>query len=225
MEKYPLEFNKTLNARTKSDYAYETLKCAILSNTLKPGSHISISKVAKQLKISEIPVREAINKLCAQRLVTIETHVGAYVAHVSKQSIKHCLQLRELLEPWATGLIAGKLKKNTAKKLYDLNDEMTRALELEDYCSFGILNRKFHNIIYTVCPNKEVYRIIVELCELSDRCAEVFRYEPKRMKGSINEHIQIIKLLEAGDANGAAKTTLNHKRRSFTAFLKYMNAE
>jgi len=212
--------NTTYRAKTKTDYAYETLRSAILSNKLKPGTPLQVSEIAEHLGISDIPVREALNRLSAQRLVKIEPHVGAYVARPSRKEMEDCLQLRELLEPWATGLAAGHLDSGKISKLRRMLDEMESAFAEGDFLKFGSLNRDFHKEIYSACPNREAYRLIMNLWDLTERCITIFGLKPRRMEESISEHRVLLEALERGDGNTAANLTREHKKRSFAAYFE-----
>ncbi|RLA82489.1 MAG: GntR family transcriptional regulator, partial [Deltaproteobacteria bacterium] len=89
---------------TKSAAIYRFLKQDILNGRLRPGEKLVASKVAEAYGVSIIPVREALNRLRAEGLVTIIPHTGAYVTEIDLEDLKDLYPIRGVLEGFATRL-------------------------------------------------------------------------------------------------------------------------
>ena len=75
----------SMRHRTKQEFVYETLREAIMRCELGPGRRLVIDELARQLEVSAIPVREALQLLQSEGLVTNVPHVGATVSPVSRE--------------------------------------------------------------------------------------------------------------------------------------------
>jgi DNA-binding GntR family transcriptional regulator len=84
--------------RNKRQAVYSSLRTAILVEDLLPGSRLVIDELAKQLGVSQNPVREALQQLQADGLITFEPYVGATVTDVNADSAREIFDLLEAFE-------------------------------------------------------------------------------------------------------------------------------
>ena len=80
------------------DVVLNTLRQAILIGELKPGERLMEIHWANRLGVSRTPIREAINKLAQEGLVTITPRRGAEVAQITEKSMKDVLEVRRALD-------------------------------------------------------------------------------------------------------------------------------
>jgi DNA-binding GntR family transcriptional regulator len=83
---------------TKQQFVYTTLRESIIRCELGPGTRLVIDELARQFKVSIIPVREALRLLQSEGLVLSVAHVGATVAPISRASVVEVFTLLEGLE-------------------------------------------------------------------------------------------------------------------------------
>ena len=81
--------------RTKSELVYATLRSAIMRCDLEPGTRLIIDDISESLGVSHIPVREALNPLQSEGLVTVVPHSGATVAPVSPGDVVEIFSIME----------------------------------------------------------------------------------------------------------------------------------
>ena len=74
--------------RTKADIVYDELRERILSGQLRPGDRVPISRVARELGVSDIPAREGVKRLEADGLLEFATHKGAVVPKMGRHEIE-----------------------------------------------------------------------------------------------------------------------------------------
>src|ERR1700719_2327229 len=86
------------SSRSKRELVIETLRKAILDRELTPGTRLVIEDLAKQLGVSPIPVREALQQLSADGYVIIEPYLGARVAPIEAESVVEVFSLLETME-------------------------------------------------------------------------------------------------------------------------------
>jgi DNA-binding GntR family transcriptional regulator len=83
--------------KKKKDIVYNLIRSEIMNGLLAMGEHLVISNLATRLEVSTIPVREALQRLEAEGLVTITAHVGAKVTVVRLDQVAEVLAILESL--------------------------------------------------------------------------------------------------------------------------------
>lgn len=128
-----------------SDQIAQTLREAIVEGKLPTGELLRQDQIATQFRVSKIPVREALKRLEAERLVTFIPNRGAIVASLTPTEILQYIEIRALLEAHAAHL--------AASRITDENIEIARAAS-DAFDSDGPddlrsdSNRKFHMALY-----------------------------------------------------------------------------
>src|ERR1700679_673507 len=88
------------------DHAYAVLKQRILSCVLKPGERLVEKNLCTDLSISRTPLREALNRLSHEDLVSFQPHAGYRVAAISIEGFRNLIELRSIIEPQGAALAA-----------------------------------------------------------------------------------------------------------------------
>jgi DNA-binding GntR family transcriptional regulator len=91
-------------ARTVTSQVCEALRHQILSGQLREGATLRQEKIAAELGVSRNPVREAIQQLAAEGLLTLVSHKGAVVSRLSPDELRETYEMRAKLEGWLLGL-------------------------------------------------------------------------------------------------------------------------
>lgn len=211
--------NKEMNIMTKSEFVYNALKEEILSGEYRPNEKIVIRNVAERLNVSDIPVREALRKLEAEKLVVIVPHVGAIVNSISIKELEECVALRDVLEPFAARLAAENAKEEDIKTLTNLTVQMDKCVKEDNYKKYGRLNIEFHETIYRLSGNETLSLLIDELWRKTERLRAVFRNQPTRMKDSNEEHKRLVQALADGDGDKAEEVIRYQRSLSTKRYL------
>lgn len=103
---------KPILRETLTEKSYEAIKSAILHSEFLPGRVLSIEGLASKLATSQTPVREALVKLAAEGFVEQGSNKRLRVTRISEKDIRETYEVRRLLEPYATRLIASSLSAN-----------------------------------------------------------------------------------------------------------------
>src|ERR1700745_2256858 len=94
------------NVGNAAETAYAVLREAIVTNTLKPGTRLRADDLAGQLGGSKTPVREALRKLQAESLLTVQPGNVLTVKAIGEQELLEIYYTREALEGMAARLAA-----------------------------------------------------------------------------------------------------------------------
>jgi DNA-binding GntR family transcriptional regulator len=209
---------------TKADHVYETLREQILNGELRPGDRVPISRVARELGLSDIPTREAVKRLEADGLLTFTTHKGAVVAQMGRAEVEELFAIRSELEALALVTAARQITADELAELRRIVDEMAvaeREGRAEDY---GKLNREFHMCAYSAQPYERLRTMIESLWDSSDWCRRIFTAEAESVRTSLTEHEAIYDALARGDGQAAAVFLRAQKHRAATWLLNQIDA-
>jgi len=103
--------------RTTQELVVDFLRDAILSGRLRGGARLIQDKVAADLNVSRVPVREALLQLEAEGLVRMEAHRGASVVWLAPEEITEIFEIRELLVTGAIRLVVPTLSDAQISRL------------------------------------------------------------------------------------------------------------
>lgn len=207
---------------SKEDFVYETLRELILSGQLKPNESISQVDIAGKLGVSPIPVRAAMGRLVAEGLMTQKPHYSPQVSALSLQDLEEILTIRAHLEVLATKVTTPFIGPETAAELRLLLDEMSTAIEDRVPHRYGSLNKAFHLKIYEHCPYPLLQQMIKDLWDKADlyRSRSIFTLVLGLTDQSQREHEELLQLMQAGEAELAAKLLERHKARAQRLLLE-----
>jgi len=166
---------------SKTDYAYDILRRGILDGALKPGERLRLSRIAKDLDLSEMPVREALRLLQREGLVVMHLHRGAEVAKLSFQHAWNIEEVRLQLEARACLLAAAFHDDASCARLRSILTEMEAVPD--DPVSLARINRNFHTELMSLAPNAFMREHVQELWDRAWQLssASFFEFMPHRM--------------------------------------------
>jgi DNA-binding GntR family transcriptional regulator len=205
-------------AKTKTEIAYDYLLSAFISRQYAAEEHLNISQIASECNVSEIPVREALRQLEGDGYVRISPNQGAFAIGIDRNEVSQLIQVKGVLEGFASRLALDYLTKADIQELNRLNDEMRVAMEKLDRENYSRLNMRFHQAIELKCGNDVLLKNLGNLWKRWMITRQVFNSD-MRMKESFQEHIEIIRLIEIRDYETIESYVRNHKFRSVTYLL------
>jgi DNA-binding GntR family transcriptional regulator len=187
--------------------AYRHIKTRIMSADLPPGATVNEQAIAEVLGISRTPVREAIRKLEQEGLVMRYPNRGALVTQLSMKDVIEIWQLREILEPVACRLAAGRIDLTALAGIEKVIRELHEAGG-QDYESHHRSDLELHRLILDAAGNATL-RQVVEM--LNERIVQVrIVNSPSRFQKSVAEHLDIVTALRAGDGPAGAEAMRRH---------------
>lgn len=209
------------NRETLSERVYKSLKKSILNGDLKPGQKLSQDWVAKQMKVSRMPIREAIERLRTEGLVESIPYKESRVMNFTHRDIEEMYSVRSLLEAYSARLATRKIREKDLKELKKINKEMKEILNKNNYKELSICNRKFHLIICNRAGNRRLYKTIKNLWDSFPK--DFFWNFPERSKNSIIDHGKIINAIESKNEKLMEKTMVQHIKNTKRRIIKIIN--
>lgn len=197
--------------------AYGMILEAIDTGVYRPGDRLVESELAERFGVSRTPIREALQRLETQSMLTRDGR-SLIVASLDHNQMADLYVVRTELEGLAARLAARHATPEEIRVLRDMVDE-DRAL-IDDPELLSRANRRFHKQIHLASHN----RYLVKQLDLVHRSMALLATTSLAAEGrgveAIEEHDQIVAAIEAGDG-GAAHTALsNHISKAFVTRLK-----
>jgi DNA-binding GntR family transcriptional regulator len=169
-------------APNKQQMAYEFIKAGIEGGTFAPRQRLVIDSLARELSVSQVPVREAIRRLEAEGLVEFSANSGAVVAGADPQLWFQLMELLALMEGYATAMAATAITQRDIRKLREVNEGMRKALEQLDFHAWSEGNVTFHSIINARCANQS---LVEQMDGLKARVSAISRFLFPRSEAAI----------------------------------------
>lgn len=173
----------------------------IIGGRLAPGEKIVEARWAKQLKISQTSVREALNILSAEGFVQKESGRTAHVTQLSDEDVLHSYELRAVLESYAARIVAQK-QPDLAELDQSLAD-MRSAVDCNNVRGFYERDLQFHLLLAEKTGNKMLVRavklIILPLFAFVVIRVQGARTEQQQWIRSLEQHKRIIDALRTRD--------------------------
>jgi DNA-binding GntR family transcriptional regulator len=139
------------DTRNLVDHVYEHILEQIITGAVRYGDTISIKKVAGELGVSTMPVREALKRLELEQVVSIKPRSFCRVRHPSRKMIMEVYELREVLEEYAVTRTLGKVDARAIGKLRGIVERMHALHDAADAAAREKqaieLDREFHTEI------------------------------------------------------------------------------
>jgi DNA-binding GntR family transcriptional regulator len=140
-----------IDTRNLVDRVYEYILDQIITGAVRYGDTISIKKIAGELGVSTMPVREAVKRLEFEQVVSIKPRSFCRVRRPSRKTIREVYELREALEEFAVTKTLGKVGPEAIGRLRGIVERM-RWLHDEPDASMQEkkaieLDREFHSEI------------------------------------------------------------------------------
>lgn len=131
----------------------------ILEGDLEPGSRIVETRVARQLGMSQAPVREALRDLATLGFVEMEPYRGSRVRKPTKEELTEAIEVRAELEALAGRLAATRRTDRCLADLETLYTEMIEAADRGDAHDHAVKNTQFHARIVEAAHNHTLTKV------------------------------------------------------------------
>ncbi len=190
----------------------QVIRNKIIDNNLKPGQRIVETEIARELQVSQIPVREALCGLEEEGLIKSVKYTGSFVTEVNNWEMYHMHLLRSFIETSAIEITLLKLTKKDFGALHDIVDTMAVSQKnLADYSAMAALDIEFHRTIVG-WSNVETYnRIWTMLNGHVRRFINIVHPQIENKQAQVYEdHRLLLAVLEERDVEKAKKAIRSH---------------
>jgi len=187
----------------------EAVTAAIVERRLMPGTKLAEQKIADLFGVSRTVVRQALNQLSRDRLITLEPARGAHVAKPSVEEARQVFELRAMLEgAMVQRLCSSITDAQVAGLRAHLQDEQA-AVARTDVPGRTRLLADFHVVLARLLGNEVLAQLLADLLKRSSLIALMYQSSHSAAQ-SQDEHVRIVDAIERRDGKAAARLMAQH---------------
>jgi DNA-binding GntR family transcriptional regulator len=195
---------------TNAGILHKKLRDEIIAMKLVPGTPINEKDIAQEHGVSRTPVREAILRLADERLVEVIPKSGTYVARIPLSALPEALVVRRALEGVTVRSASRFATASQITGLYALIQRQQEAAELEDLDAFHKADEDYHAGIAAAGGYAGIWDLIQQVKVQVDRYRQLTLPQEGRMPRIIDEHLNVLRAIEAGEGEVAVQHMENH---------------
>jgi DNA-binding GntR family transcriptional regulator len=151
---------RSVDIQSTQDSVVKAIQGAIFSGELKLGQRIMEEELAATFQISRATVREALRRLEQVGLVQIKPRRGTFVTRLTLTEIERTCRLRAALEGLAARYASERLTERDWRAVKQVLNEMKAAAETRDLATFLKLDRRFHELIWTLADDDQLTYVL-----------------------------------------------------------------
>ncbi|HEY1723890.1 MAG TPA: GntR family transcriptional regulator [Steroidobacteraceae bacterium] len=203
-DRRPESARRRKSKATMQTLIYQELRRSLMTGALMPGAKVTLRSVSEQIGTSVMPVREAINRLIAERALEVVGDRQVIVPVMTAEKFSEIVHWRVQLESAAARAACRLVTPGIVAELEGINSRMIDAAQRDQRDTLLRYNYEFHFRIY----NTSASAIMLPMIESLWLQAGPFTYfsipSPKTLWNA-KHHKDILKALRSGDADTAAE--------------------
>ena len=197
----------SVSAESLTDQAYARLEELIATLKLKPGSAVSEAELSERLGIGRTPIREALQRLARERLVSILPRRGIIVSEINVNSQLRLLELRREVERLVARCAARRADGDERRRLRELALIFERSSRDSDDLVFIRADREFNELCVRCARNEFAASAMALTHALSRRFWYLHHRQAADMPKVARLHSAMARAIAAGDEVAAEKAT------------------
>jgi DNA-binding GntR family transcriptional regulator len=194
-------------AETMTEHAYRLIEEQIVTLRLKPGDILSEQMLSANLRIGRTPIREALQRLAREGLVTILPRKGILVSDLNPRNQLLLLEVRRELERLLSRAGAERATAEQRDKLVAVADGMDRAARTNDDIAFMRLDRGLNQLMIEAAHNDYAARSMKLLQGLSRRFWYMHYREAADLPLCARLHANQARAIAKGNGEAAARAS------------------
>jgi len=224
-QRMPIDLSKKEFDRKQpmSSQVYVLLRELILTGSIKPGELIDEKMIAGQLTISRTPVREAVKRLRDEHLVDVVAQSATRASQLEPDSIREAFLIRRALEKESAAQAAGSMTQQHADTLASIIEKHTRSISTRDFSNAIEIDDEFHAYVASISGLQRLWRTIEISKAQLDRCRHIMLPKFGEAEKTIEQHREILRALNTGDADKARAAMERHLNYAYEAAVTMLS--
>lgn len=207
---------------TETIYAY--LKNAIIQGKLKPGQRLQEKNFAELFHVSTTPVREAFQRLFAERYIIINARKDVVVARATREEIREFFEVVRALDALASKKAVRKLTDKDIVELKRMTNRLGQFYSRKKISDYVVQNLRIHYKIWKACGNEFLYQSLMRMAEKytfygNQLFFVIFAQQAEEQRSlldsSYQDHIKLMRALEKKDGEEVERILLSHWGKGF----------
>lgn len=202
---------KKISLRQK---VYTSLKLDIISGKFKGGTRLTENFIADSLNVSRTPVREALQKLTQEKLLTAIPKAGYLIEDLSDSDIRDLFENRMAIELIAFQKAANQISLEELKTLDDNLEKTKTAIKSKENFTITELDIEFHEIIYKAARSKTLFRVCKNLSDLTIKYRHRLNLDAHLANESMKHHVMIYQAILSKDNANISQVLSVHAQQA-----------
>lgn len=204
----------TIRARTT-----EMIRELILSGKLTPGQRLNEVELAARIGVSRGPLREALQRLAAENLLSIRSHHGSYVRTLEEHEVRELYDVRKILESATAAMVAKNHSALDLETLRELLERTDRVMEEHAPSPYpGKLD--FHAHLVSLTRNQSLIQVSRDVQGQLALARSRSGYQLDRARYAYEEHWSIFEAISSGQSKQASLAIERHLDRACESAIK-----
>jgi len=209
------------NTKTIRRKIHHYLREQLLNGEIPPHEHLVEAKIAREIRTSRTPVREALHSLELEGLIESIPRVGYVVKDISEEEVKEICEIRtaieELATRWAIEKGHGKLVKELKKNISMSEERVSKG----NPKAFVDMDAQFHEIISKFSGSQRLLEMAQTLRRHMLRYRIQSIYSVDNVLRAIDGHKGILRAIEKRNLEEVSKAIRHHMEQSKRDVLQY----
>lgn len=201
-----------------SEELVKYIKHQIITGELNPGDRIVETKLARELGVSQTPVREAIRHLHGEGILTIVPNKGPLVRTLDSKDVFEIYSIRSMLEGLAIRLATQHATDAQIAELESFYEQMKRKLHDDGVVSLLPDSLHIHQTIIEMAGHSRLLNMYQSISFQISLVNRLLGARSSKQK-EIDQHAELIEALQRRDPDEAERTMRNHIFRSYRDFV------
>lgn len=193
-----------------TDQIVTELRHQIITGQLSEGAPLRQEKLAMELGVSRVPLREAIRQLEAEGLVVSELHKGTVVSSLSLDEIEELFEIRVRMETWLFEDAIPRMTEEDFALAESVTDEAMASGSVENW---GELNWRFHEALYRPSGHLIALRLLRTVHDNANRYVNLQIAVAEDVERELMDHRALIAFARLGDLRRGVDTLRAHIHR------------
>ena len=187
----------------------DAITTAIVERRLMPGTKLAEQEIADIFKVSRTLVRQALNQLSRDRLVTLEPARGAFVAQPGIDEARQVFEVRKMIEAALVRQLCTSITEGQVAALRTHLRSEAEAVARTDVAGRTRLLADFHVVLARLQGNEVLAQLLADLLSRCSLIALMYQ-SAHSAEHSADEHVAIVDALERRDARAATRLMRSH---------------
>jgi DNA-binding GntR family transcriptional regulator len=202
-----------------SEELVKYIKQQIISGELNPGDRIVETKLARELGVSQTPVREAIRHLHGEGIITIVPNKGPMVRTLDMKDVFEIYSVRSMLEGLAIRLATQNATDEQIAGLESFYEEMKQKLNDDSVTSLLHDSSHIHRTIIEMAGHSRLLNMYQSISFQISLVNRLLGAKSTKQK-EVDQHLELIEALKKKDPDSAEQTMRKHIFRSYRDFVQ-----
>jgi DNA-binding GntR family transcriptional regulator len=212
-----------------SRFIYEKLHAAIIDGALKPGDVLRQEELAAKFNTSRVPLREALQQLEANGLVSLRPRRGYAVTSLDERELIGVLQIRMLLEGYMGYVATLERTEQDVRaleaRLLVLERTAASLTSVAQRAKYAAANRQFHETLFAASRNARLTQLASNISSTIQPYILLELSKTHNIADGVSHHREIFQAFRAGDAAKVAKLSRIHCEATATRFLEVLHGQ